>query len=87
MYTASWVAPKADVHSQQGFHYMGYKGEARVDQAHRGAIPWTDETFEIFLIGFVGYYLDTDENGHQSVNPLYMKYTPDTAGNQNSGSL
>lgn len=36
VYTASWVAPKADVHSQQGFHYMGYTGEARVDQAHRG---------------------------------------------------
>jgi len=62
VYTASWVAPKADVHSQQGFHYMGFSGEARVDQGHRG------------------YYLDTDENGHQAINPLYMKYTPDTMG-------
>jgi len=62
LYTASWVAPKSDVHSQQGFHYMGYSGEVRVDQAHRG------------------YYMDTDESGHQSTNPLYMKYTPDTAG-------
>jgi len=41
---------------------MGAKGEARVDQAHRG------------------YYLDTDQNGHQAINPLYMKYTPDTMG-------
>jgi len=62
VYTASWIAPKADVHSQQGFHYMGFTGEARVDQGHRG------------------YYLDTDDNGHQSINPLYMKYTPDTSG-------
>jgi len=62
VYTASWVAPKADVHTQQSFHYMGYTGEARVDQGHRG------------------YYLDTDESGHLSVNPLYMKYTPDTQG-------
>lgn len=36
MYTSSWVAPKADVHSQQRFFYMGQKGEINVDQAHRG---------------------------------------------------
>lgn len=36
VYTSSWVAPKADVHSQQRFFYMGQKGEVNVDQAHRG---------------------------------------------------
>ena len=28
VYTASWAAPKADVHSQQRFHFMAHKGEA-----------------------------------------------------------
>jgi D-galacturonate reductase len=36
LYTASWIAPKADVHSQQRWFYMGHNGEATVDQAHRG---------------------------------------------------
>jgi D-galacturonate reductase len=42
IYTASWAAPKADVHSQQRFHYMGHKGEVVVDQAHRGYTVCTD---------------------------------------------
>ena len=36
VYTASWIAPQSDVHSQQRFHYMGHQGEITVDQAHRG---------------------------------------------------
>ncbi len=36
IYTASWIAPESDVHSQQRFFYMGHKGEINVDQAHRG---------------------------------------------------
>lgn len=36
IHTASWIAPKSDVHSQQRFFYMGHKGELQVDQAHRG---------------------------------------------------
>jgi len=43
-YTASWVAPKADVHSQQRFFYMGHKGEINIDQAHRGYTVTTDDT-------------------------------------------
>ncbi|KAL3923846.1 MAG: hypothetical protein SGPRY_004097, partial [Prymnesium sp.] len=35
-YTASWVAPKSDAHSQQRWFYMGHLGEVSVDQAHRG---------------------------------------------------
>jgi len=62
VYTASWVAPKADVHSQQSFHYMGTTGEVRIDQAHRG------------------YSVNTDEGSPLSINPLYMKYTPDADG-------
>lgn len=36
IYTASWIAPKSDVHSQQRFFYMGHEGEVTIDQAHRG---------------------------------------------------
>jgi len=43
LYTSSWVAPKADVHSQQRWFYMGQKGEVTVDQAHRGYSVCTDE--------------------------------------------
>ena len=36
VYTASWTAPqKAGVHSNQYFHFMGSKGEVRVNQAKR----------------------------------------------------
>lgn len=57
-YTASWAAPRADVHSQQRFFYLGRRGELSVDQAHRG------------------YTQADDSGGFQSVNPLFMKYTP-----------
>jgi D-galacturonate reductase len=36
VYTSSWAASKADVHSQQRWFYMGQQGEVTVDQAHRG---------------------------------------------------
>ena len=42
LYTSSWVAPKADVHSQQRWFYMGQSGEVTVDQAHRGYTVCTD---------------------------------------------
>ena len=42
VYTSSWVAPKADVHSQQRWFYMGQSGEVMVDQAHRGYTVCTD---------------------------------------------
>lgn len=41
-YTSSWIAPKADVHSQQRWFYMGHGGEVSVDQAHRGYYMSTD---------------------------------------------
>ncbi len=43
IYTASWIAPKSDVHSQQRFFYMGRRGELTVDQAHRGFSTATDD--------------------------------------------
>ena len=43
VYTASWIAPRADVHSQQRFHLMAHRGEVFVDQAHRGYSVATDE--------------------------------------------
>jgi D-galacturonate reductase len=62
IYTSSWIAPKADVHSQQRFFYMGHLGEVNIDQAHRG------------------YTLASDAAGYTSLNPLFMKYTPDADG-------
>lgn len=41
-YTASWAAPRADVHSQQRFHCIAARGEVTVDQAHRGYTAATD---------------------------------------------
>ena len=36
VYTSSWIATKAEVHSQQRFFALHHEGEVRVDQAHRG---------------------------------------------------
>ena len=36
VYTASWIAAKAEVHSQQRFFALHHAGEVRVDQARRG---------------------------------------------------
>ncbi len=44
VYTASWTAPQnAGVHSNQYFHYMGSKGEVRINQAKRGYDVTEDE--------------------------------------------
>lgn len=42
LYTASWIAPPSDVHSQQRFFCMAHGGEVAVDQAHRGFGVATD---------------------------------------------
>ncbi len=44
VHTASWIAPPADVHSQQRFFYMGHNGEINIDQAHRGYTQSTDNS-------------------------------------------
>ncbi|KAF2403570.1 NAD(P)-binding protein [Trichodelitschia bisporula] len=45
VYTASWTAPGgAGVHSNQYFHYLGSKGEIRINQAKRGYDVTEDES-------------------------------------------
>jgi len=36
VYTASWTAARADVHSQQRFFCLMEEGEVTADQCHRG---------------------------------------------------
>jgi D-galacturonate reductase len=68
VYMASWAAPTADCHTQQGLHYMGHRGELRADQAHRGYSLSADA-------GAGG-----GTGGFATLNPLYMRYVPDAAG-------
>ena len=42
-YTSSWIAPPADVHTQQRWYYMGQTGEVNVSQCHRGYFVNTDD--------------------------------------------
>ena len=64
IYTASWIAPKSDSHTQQNFHYCGQNGEIRVNQARRG--------YEMAM--------DDEQRPFANLNPLYMKYTPGKDG-------
>lgn len=60
-YTASWIAPPSDVHSQQRFSYMGHHGEVSVDQAHRGYTIATDaQGFQSANPLFMKYEPDSD---------------------------
>ncbi|GMI29545.1 hypothetical protein TrCOL_g1087 [Triparma columacea] len=43
VYTASWIAPPSDVHSQQRFFMQCAEGEVNIDQAHRGFTCSTDD--------------------------------------------
>ncbi|CAO1617701.1 unnamed protein product [Parajaminaea phylloscopi] len=62
VFTASWTAPEgAGVHSEQGFHYVGSKGEAKVNQSRRGYDVVTEEG---------------PQAGARSVNPFYVQYAP-----------
>lgn len=61
MYTASWIAPASDVHSQQRFFYMGQNGEVTIDQAHRGySVATDDEGFRSANPLFMKYTPDAD---------------------------
>ena len=44
VYTASWTAAKADVHSQQRFFCLMEQGEVTADQCHRGYTLASDES-------------------------------------------
>jgi D-galacturonate reductase len=61
VYTAGWIAPKSDVHSQQRFFYVGRRGEIRIDQAHRGySLATDDEGFSSPNPLFMKYTPDAD---------------------------
>ena len=32
VFTSSWIAPVADVHTHQGFFFLGQKGQIKIDQ-------------------------------------------------------
>lgn len=70
VFTASWSAPQgAGVHSEQHFHYVGTKGETRINQARRGY----QFTVENEAQGVTG-------GSCTDYNPFYMRYTPDAEG-------
>lgn len=67
IFVASWTAPeKAGVHSEQGFHYVGTKGEVRVNQSRRGYTVVREA--------------EGPAQGITDVNPFYMLYSPDLDG-------
>ncbi|RAL01733.1 Gfo/Idh/MocA family protein [Aspergillus ibericus CBS 121593] len=62
IYTASWTAPqRAGVHSNQYFHYMGSKGEIRVNQAKRGYDVTEDESGLSWINPFYMKYAPDEE--------------------------
>ncbi|KAI9928989.1 hypothetical protein ASPWEDRAFT_169177 [Aspergillus wentii DTO 134E9] len=62
VYTASWTAPqKAGVHSNQYFHYMGSKGEVRINQAKRSYDVTDDEQGLIWVNPFYMRYAPDEE--------------------------
>merc|ERR1719491_1518473 len=63
-YTASWVAGKSDVHSQQRFFCLMEKGEVTADQCHRGYT--VSQEIEEDPIPSVS---QTQHTGLQSLNP------------------
>lgn len=75
IFTASWIAPKADVHSQQRFFYMGHLGEVNVDQAHRGYSLATDASgyasanplFMKYTPNADGFFAGQSGYGYQSI--------------------
>jgi D-galacturonate reductase len=74
-YTASWIAPKSDVHSQQRFYYLGQKGEVQIDQAHRGYTLATDSAgfnspnplFMKYTPDAQGYFSGQSGYGYRSI--------------------
>ena len=75
VYTASWVAPRSDVHSQQRFFYMGHDGEIIIDQAHRGYSVATDASgyasanplFMKYAPDADGYFVGQTGYGYRSI--------------------
>lgn len=80
IYTSSWIAPKADVHSQQRFFYMGHGGEINIDQAHRGYSLATDQSgfnspnplFMKFTPNADGYFSGQSGYGYRSIEAFLL---------------
>lgn len=80
IYTASWIAPKSDVHSQQRFSYVGQLGEVSVDQAHRGYTIATDENgyhspnplFMKYTPDAQGYFAGQGGYGYRSIEDFIL---------------
>ena len=80
IYTASWIAPRSDVHSQQRFFYMGHRGEITVDQAHRGFTLATDETgfssanplFMKYTPDHQGFFAGQSGYGYRSIEDFLL---------------
>ncbi|PGH11340.1 hypothetical protein AJ79_04956 [Helicocarpus griseus UAMH5409] len=65
VYTASWTAPqKAGVHSNQYFHWMGSKGEIRINQAKRGYDVTDDNQGSLAWINPFYMRYSPDEEGN-----------------------
>lgn len=89
VYTASWIAPKSDVHSQQRFFYLGQKGEITVDQAHRGYTTAADDHgFASPNPLFMKYAPDPDGNfvGQQGYGYRSIAEFVAAAGSINAGT-
>ena len=75
IYTSAWIAPKAEVHSQQRFFALHHEGEVRVDQAHRGYDYSSDATgyqspnplFFRYTPDANGHFAGQSSYGYQSI--------------------
>ena len=87
-YTASWIAPPSDVHSQQRFFYMS-ASQYFFGVLRRLCGCSLNDCLGIYaFLGVLaggevridqahrGYTTSTDAAGFASCNPLFMKYTP-----------
>ena len=80
VYTASWAAPKSDVHSQQRFHYLGHGGEITVDQAHRnyfvcthdGGLASVNPLYMAYEPGPDGHFAGHHGYGFKSIETFVM---------------
>ena len=92
VYTASWVAPRSDVHSQQRFFYQGQKGEVSVDQAHRGYSMATDESgfaspnplFMKYTPNANGEFAGQTGYGYRSIEDFLLAASEHNAGSEKS---
>ena len=71
VFTASWTAPtKSGIHSAQGFHYAGTKGDIHIDQAHRGFQTIIDGEGPSYINPFYVQYAP-DEDGNLNASHGY----------------